>query len=259
MSKWERSRTHIREWYDYEAKEYYQDRFSWKVNQYRDQVVKAKLLGYLVPSKILELGVGTGRHATYLPKYGFKVVGIDLSRGMLQQCRKKIQQGSASIDLCQMDAHQLHFSRATFDSVYCDRTFKFFTHPMKVLKEVYRVLKPNGRLILILVPIDVAEYYNTGYSLRFIKIRNKLYGSNAETISWIERSGLKGTAYSERKLREMLVDASFEVLTMEKLFNFPALLMRILPHNQLKLLLLLDKNFGKGSLSAKKLLVVAKK
>lgn len=252
-------REDIREWYDFEAEAYDQDRFSWKVAQYQDQVIKAKLLSYLVQPKILELGSGTGRHVTYLPKYGFKVVGVDLSRRMLKQCRNKIQKGTASIDLCQTDAHQLPFSRATFGSVYCDRTFKFFKEPAKVLKEVYRVLKPNGRLILILVPIDVAEYYNTGYRLRFIKIRNTFCKSNAETISWIERSGLKGTAYSERKLREMLVDASFEVLVMEKLFNFPVPLISILPRNQLKMLLRIDKLFGKGSPSTKKMLVVAKK
>ena len=160
----------IRKWYDFEAETYYQSRFTSKVDKYMDQVVKKKLLRYMQPSKILELGVGTGRHAIYLSKLGFNVIGIDLSQGMLQECRNKAYKNGIQLELYQMDAHELRFPSEKFDTVYCDRTFKFFNQPEKVLKEVHRVLKLGGRLVLILVSIETAESRRTG-NHRFIYSR----------------------------------------------------------------------------------------
>ena len=55
-------------------------------------------------ARVLDVGCGTGRHAVPLARRGFRMVGIDLSRGMLREAQAVAQQASVAVDWVQADA-----------------------------------------------------------------------------------------------------------------------------------------------------------
>ena len=99
--------------------------------------------------KILEAGIGTGKNMEYYnPKA--EVIGIDFSEKMLQIAKEKlVKSGKRNITLRQMDAKNLKFKDNSFDYVVTSCVFCSVPNPMKGLKEIRRVLKPTGRLIMI--------------------------------------------------------------------------------------------------------------
>ena len=76
------------------------------------------------------------------------VAGVDLSRQMLQQTRRKIgPDGRTAFE--QADAGALPFPDGTFDAAVCVNSFHYFPRPAKALREMRRVLRPGGRLFLM--------------------------------------------------------------------------------------------------------------
>jgi len=102
---------------------------------------------------ILDVGTGTGvvafRAATKVGDGG-RVVGIDLSEGMLSAANAKAERvGLAErIAFRQMDAEKLEFPDATFDVAVSLFALLHFPNPLTALKEIHRVLKPGGRLVV---------------------------------------------------------------------------------------------------------------
>jgi SAM-dependent methyltransferase len=75
-------------------------------------------------------------------------VGLDLSRGMLRQARRKLAAYSDQVSLLWHDASCLPFSDGTFDAVTCLESLEFMPRPREVLSEMVRVLAPGGVLFL---------------------------------------------------------------------------------------------------------------
>ena len=99
--------------------------------------------------RILEVGIGTGKNLDFYGK-GAKVIGIDFSEKMLQIAKEKlVKSGKKNILLKQMDAENLKFKDNSFDYVVTTCVFCSVPDPIKGLKEIRRVLKPTGRLIMI--------------------------------------------------------------------------------------------------------------
>ena len=97
-------------------------------------------------SKILEVGVGTGKNIPYYPK-GADITAIDFGEKMLDRARKRARKERAKVDLQQMDAQNLAFADYTFDTVVASFVFCSVPDPTKGLKEVERVCKPNGKCL----------------------------------------------------------------------------------------------------------------
>ena len=99
--------------------------------------------------QILEVGVGTG---ISLPLYPRKcsVTAIDLSEGMLERARTRVDQYNLrNVRLIQMDATQLKFPDKSFDIVYAPYFISCVPDPLAVTREMRRVCKPGGRLVFL--------------------------------------------------------------------------------------------------------------
>ena len=99
--------------------------------------------------QILEVGVGTG---ISLPLYPRKcsVTGIDLSDGMLERARERVEQYNLrNVRLIQMDATQLKFPDKSFDIVYAPYFINCVPDPLAVTREMRRVCKSGGRLVFL--------------------------------------------------------------------------------------------------------------
>ena len=104
---------------------------------------------YLARGKILEVGVGTGKNLPYYNRDA-DLTAIDFSSGMIKQAEKRQQQiGLENLKLKEMDVQNLPFEDNTFDTVISTFVFCTVPFPIKGLKELRRVLKPNGRAIFL--------------------------------------------------------------------------------------------------------------
>ncbi len=99
---------------------------------------------------VLEVGVGTG---LALPFYdpSLKVTGIDFSEAMLTRARRKSEEeGLAHVaELRQMDARDLDFPDASFDTVVAMHLISVVPDPEQVMAEMARVCKPGGQILLV--------------------------------------------------------------------------------------------------------------
>jgi phosphatidylethanolamine/phosphatidyl-N-methylethanolamine N-methyltransferase len=98
---------------------------------------------------ILEIGVGTGLGAVRYPS-GCRVVAIDLSAHMLQRARARLLRRRVEhVSLCQMDAAHLAFADGRFDAVYASYVLNVVPDPIAVAREITRVCRDDGRIVLL--------------------------------------------------------------------------------------------------------------
>ena len=102
---------------------------------------------------ILDIGTGTGIVALEVARSlseGGKVVGIDLSDGMLATARAKAEkEGLAEqAEFLKMDAEALQFEDNAFDNVLSLYALRHFPNPEKAVAEMHRVLKPGGNVVV---------------------------------------------------------------------------------------------------------------
>lgn len=100
--------------------------------------------------RVLEVGVGTGLS---LAEYGrhLEIVGIDLSPEMLDKARERVANERLAhvTGLHEMDASDLAFPEASFDTVVAMYVMTVVPEPEKVMRELARVTKPGGEVILV--------------------------------------------------------------------------------------------------------------
>ena len=97
---------------------------------------------------VLEVGVGTGKNMPYYPP-GINVKAIDFSPKMLSKAVKKLAELDSNGELLEMDVQELGFPDDYFDLVFATFVFCSVPDPVKGLKELKRVCKPDGELILL--------------------------------------------------------------------------------------------------------------
>ncbi len=124
---------------------------SWRRRAIRELHVKSRQEDS--PTAILDVATGTGDMAILLTRYlpGARVTGIDISTGMLEIGRQKIarQQLDQAITLQTGDSESLEFPDAHFDAITVAFGVRNFENLEKGLREMLRVLKPGGRLVVL--------------------------------------------------------------------------------------------------------------
>ena len=98
--------------------------------------------------RVLEVGVGTGKNLNYYPE-GVEATGIDFSPRMLTKAEKRANDLGIEVDLKEMDAQQLSFPDHSFDTVFATFVFCSVPDPVLGLREMRRVCKPDGILLLL--------------------------------------------------------------------------------------------------------------
>jgi ubiquinone/menaquinone biosynthesis C-methylase UbiE len=104
-------------------------------------------IGQVGGRRVLDLGCGTGRHATWLAAAGAAVTAVDFSEGMLRAAREK--PGAATIEFVRHDLrHPLPFSDESFDVVVSGLVLEHLRDLRAFFREAHRVTRVGGRAIV---------------------------------------------------------------------------------------------------------------
>jgi demethylmenaquinone methyltransferase/2-methoxy-6-polyprenyl-1,4-benzoquinol methylase len=152
----------------------------------------------LRPKKILDVATGTGDFAitSYEILNPEKIIGIDISDGMLEIGRKKIEKAGFenSIELLNGDSEAILFDDNSFDAVTVAFGVRNFENLEKGLSEIKRVLKPGGKLIVLectkpSLPV-LKQLYN--FYMKFVTPKiGKIIAKNNEAYQYLNDSVLK--------------------------------------------------------------------
>jgi SAM-dependent methyltransferase len=153
--------------------------------------------------RVLDVACGTGivvRRAAQRVGSGGRVVGLDINEGMLEVARKVSSEAYPAIEWQQGDANDMPLQDGAFDAVFCQQALQFFPDRLAALREMHRVLAPNGRLALSVLR---STEHNPGYRL-LAEALERHVGPDAGSMM---RSPFPSLSADE--LRELIVGAGF--------------------------------------------------
>jgi ubiquinone/menaquinone biosynthesis C-methylase UbiE len=137
----------------------------------------------------LDIGTGTGRLLELLGPQVQSATGVDLSHEMLNMARAALE--SSGLENCQVrlgDMYDLPFEAASQDAVTLHQVLHYADDPASVIDEAARVLRKDGRLVVI----DFAPHNEE--SLRQEHAHRRLGFSDIDVTTWFRQSGLKSAA-----------------------------------------------------------------
>jgi ubiquinone/menaquinone biosynthesis C-methylase UbiE len=97
---------------------------------------------------VLEVAVGTGKNLRYYPR-GCRIIAVDVSRQMLNVARQRAAKLSMDVSFSLADAAALPFPDKSFDTVVSSLTTCTFPNPVAALREMARVCRTDGRVLLL--------------------------------------------------------------------------------------------------------------
>jgi ubiquinone/menaquinone biosynthesis C-methylase UbiE len=113
---------------------------SGQINQGRKSI-----LSRIKEEKVLEIGFGTAINLKFYPENVKHIIAIDANEGMLKQAKKKIDESKIKVEMIHQSSESLPFDDNSFDAVVSTYTLCSIKNVDVALKEIYRVLNPNGR------------------------------------------------------------------------------------------------------------------
>jgi ubiquinone/menaquinone biosynthesis C-methylase UbiE len=108
-----------------------------------------------MPSKILDVGCGTGELTTKLMGRGYTVWGLDISEAMISHARDRWGTDRFQVG----DTEHIPFRNNMFDVAVCLGVIEYQDNDEQTLREIWRVLKPGGRAV-ISTPSAVSPLYH---------------------------------------------------------------------------------------------------
>ena len=150
---------------------------------------REKLWAKALGQHILEVGVGTGKNFDYYPKNA-RITGVDFSPEMLKQAAQAKTRKNIGVELALMDVQSLCYADNSFDTVLASFVFSSVPLPMKGLKELHRVCKPGGQVLLLEHVISSKPRIANAMNL-FNPVVAKLFGANInrDTVKNVKACG----------------------------------------------------------------------
>jgi demethylmenaquinone methyltransferase/2-methoxy-6-polyprenyl-1,4-benzoquinol methylase len=161
-------------------------------------------------SLVLDLACGTGDLTRLAQRAGYRVIGADLSAGMLAA-------NGTDVPLVESESSALPFPDGAFDGIVCGYALRNFTDLAKSLADMARILRPGGRLAVLEVDAPASRVLRAGYNVWFNKVVPILGGalSDRDAYHYLPRS----VAYLPQapQLRTMLTEAGYATVGIRPL------------------------------------------
>lgn len=174
------------------------------------------------PALVLDVATGTGDFAIQACRMlpSASLTGVDLSEGMMQVGRRKVEQAglAARIDFQREDCEALTFSDASFDAVTVAFGIRNFEHLDRGLREMCRVLRPGGHLVILELSTPDRPPMKQLYRIysRLIPLMGRLVSHDRSAYTYLPqsiRAFPQGEVMSESIRRAGFSDVRFQRLT----------------------------------------------
>ncbi len=205
----------IRKLFDNIAPDY--DRLNHILSLNIDKGWRRKAVGEILderrPLNILDVACGTGDFTIEIARKapdGSRVTGIDLSEGMMKIGREKIAGAGVEAEMVQGDCEALPYEDGTFDRISVGFGVRNFEHLDIGLKEMCRVLKDGGKLVVLELSVPSNGFVRWCYKLYFLKILPAVGGwisGDRGAYEYLPASVLKFPA--PEKFMDMMKEAGF--------------------------------------------------
>ena len=159
---------------------------------------RKKVLNLIVennPKTILDIATGTGDLAIQFAKKtnAEKIVGLDLSEGMLSIARKKVANSDMNdrIEFIRGDSEALLFSDNSFDSVTVSFGIRNFENLEKGLSEIYRVIVPGGQFVILETSVPTHFPWKQGYYIYtrgILPVIGRLFSKDRVAYTYLSKS-----------------------------------------------------------------------
>ncbi len=146
------------------------------------------------PRAILDVATGTGDLAINMASTGAQeIVGLDISAGMLEVGRKKIDKSGLSdkIVMIKADSEALPFEDDHFDAITVAFGVRNFEHLKKGLSEILRVLKPGGLFVVLETSVPTKTPFKQGYKLysnQLLPLIGRVFSKDKDAYSYLSAS-----------------------------------------------------------------------
>jgi demethylmenaquinone methyltransferase/2-methoxy-6-polyprenyl-1,4-benzoquinol methylase len=146
------------------------------------------------PKMILDIATGTGDLAILMATTkAEKIIGLDISSGMLEVGKKKIADKNLSdkIEMMLADSENMPFEDNTFDAITVAFGVRNFENLEKGLAEILRVLKPNGIFVILETSNPTKSPYKQGYNFytkNILPLIGKLFSKDNVAYGYLSES-----------------------------------------------------------------------
>ena len=153
-----------------------------------------KIVSDSKPKIILDIATGTGDLAILMAQSNAeKIIGLDISAGMLEVGRKKVEEKKLSntIELVIGDSENMPFEDNYFDAITVSFGVRNFENLEKGFAEILRVLKPNGVFVILETSVPVKTPYKQGYHFytkNILPIIGKLFSKDNSAYGYLSES-----------------------------------------------------------------------
>ena len=153
-----------------------------------------KLVSDKNPKTVLDIATGTGDLAILMTNTSAeKIIGLDISAGMLEVGRNKIKAKNLSdkIEMILADSENMPFEDNTFDAITVAFGVRNFENLEKGLAEILRVLKPNGIFVILETSVPDKTPYKQGYtfySINILPLIGKLFSKDNSAYQYLSES-----------------------------------------------------------------------
>ncbi|MBL4939670.1 MAG: bifunctional demethylmenaquinone methyltransferase/2-methoxy-6-polyprenyl-1,4-benzoquinol methylase UbiE [Lutibacter sp.] len=160
--------------------------------KWRKKVVK--IIKATNPKTVLDIATGTGDLAINLTQTkASKITGLDISKGMLEVGRKKIEklQLTNTIEMVLGDSENIPFEENSFDAITVAFGVRNFEDLEKGLSEIYRVLKVGGTFVVLETSVPTKTPYKQGYnfySKNILPLIGKIFSKDKSAYKYLSDS-----------------------------------------------------------------------
>ena len=136
---------------------------------------------FLAPGEFLDIGCGSGEYLQQMRTKGWSVRGVEPSAFGAQEGRQ------SGLDIFNGTLLDAKFATNSFDYVRSNHSFEHMPNPVEVLNEIYRILKPGGKLFIGIPNIDSIPYRIFGRYWWYLGVPVHTYSFSVSTISTLMR------------------------------------------------------------------------
>lgn len=153
-----------------------------------------KIVSDSKPKVILDIATGTGDLAILMAQSkAEKIIGLDISAGMLEVGRKKVEEKNLSnrIELVLGDSENMPFEENYFDAITVSFGVRNFENLEKGFAEILRVLKPNGVFVILETSVPDKTPYRQGYRFytkNILPVIGKLFSKDNSAYGYLSES-----------------------------------------------------------------------